>query len=230
MPKIDALNVYGEQITSSPGPMSNCIQAALNAFVPFTVVKQCFEPCIPAHLFSNSETLRLRDHTPFPIISFILGLNFSAFHCGQFCHFLSPRTECPPKRAGLSEVSLEFPKTGVIPETVTPVVAVANVPTKLRRLISLVFMTISFIILHCDSMFFYLLIKLNVLIEILILKFNLPITFQMKLSKTIYDAFNKSSHLSQIENIFYIFILLVVSSSSVFKHRKQTIKIRKSQN
>jgi len=79
-------------------------------------------------------------------------------------------------------------------------------------------------------MFFYLLIKLNVLIEILILKFNLPITFQMKLSKTIYDAFNKSSHLSQIENIFYIFILLVVSSSSVFKHRKQTIKIRKSQN
>src|SRR5690554_4630098 len=125
---MDALNVYGEHITSSPGPISDCIHAALKAFVPFTVVRQCFEPCISAHFFSNSATFRPRDQTLLPITSFILGLNFSASHWGQVCHFLLPLTGVPPSSANLSDVSLAFPKTGDNPDTATPVVAAATVP------------------------------------------------------------------------------------------------------
>ncbi len=133
--------------------MFDCIHAALKALVPFTVERQCFDPCISAHLFSNSVTLRLRDQTRLPITSFILGLNFSASHCGQVCHFLLPRTGVPPKRASLSAVSLEFPKTGVKPENATPTVAAAAVPIKRRRLISLLllFMFVIFLIKYCYS-------------------------------------------------------------------------------
>jgi hypothetical protein len=149
---MEALKVYGEQITSSPGPMSDCIQAALKAFVPFTVVRQYFDPFISAHFFSNSVTLPLRDQTRLAITSFILGSNFSESHCGHSNHCLSfPLTGVPPNRAREPDVSGDFAKMGVLPEAATiPVVAAATVPIKLRRLISFLF-----IFLSCLNCFFF---------------------------------------------------------------------------